>query len=156
MTQNELLKVKPNIKIADIITLFLLGDNGNAEIDIFEHNTTAYDGPTLHLIRIDSEELEPFYDRTIECICEPPTESAAMLEIHLQESQAPKPIKLKLCRCIENKHHNANFTLNEVYEVKINSPYIKTNDLWTSHYTNIVPDEKGIFTVGMCKFKIVS
>lgn len=154
MTKNQVLNIGSDIKMIDLIKIFLLGDNENIELDIFEHNATAYDDPIFHLITIGSEELEPYYDRIIRCACEPPIESAATLEIHLAEPATANQILLKKCKCIENKHHNTNFTIGELYDVKINSPYIKTNCLWVSHYENIVPDKNGNFQVGMCKFKI--
>ena len=154
MTKEQILNMDSDIRVIDLIKIFLSGNNKNIELDIFEHNTTANDDPIFHLITIDSEKLEPYYNRIIKYACKPPIESAATLEIHLDKPTITKQVMLKQCKCIENKHNNTNFTVGKTYNVKINSPYIETNCLWVSNYESIIPDEDGNFQVGMCKFKI--
>ena len=67
MTFNELIDIKPSVRVADIIQLFLLGDDDKIYITLSEYNNGEY----VYLLkneRIIHEEWEKYYDCNIKWI----------------------------------------------------------------------------------------
>lgn len=60
MTFDELIDIRPKVRLADIIQLFLLGDDDKIYIDVVDGNDTV-----LSDTRIISSELVPYYEREI-------------------------------------------------------------------------------------------
>lgn len=59
MRFNELICTSPNVRLCDLIQLFLLGDDDKIYIDIVVDDTEFVN------VRIISDVLEPFYERKV-------------------------------------------------------------------------------------------
>ena len=67
MTFNKLIDIKPSVRVADIIQLFLLGNDDKIYITLCEYNNGEY----VYLLeneRIIHEEWEKYYDCNIKWI----------------------------------------------------------------------------------------
>lgn len=81
MTFDELISIRPNVRVADIIQLFLLGYDDKIYIDICD-----VDGTEITECRIIDEKLKPYYERIINHLEEPSYEHIrSIFEIHLQK-----------------------------------------------------------------------
>lgn len=67
MTFNELIDIKPSVRVADIIQLFLLGKDDKIYITLSEYNNGEY-VDLLKNERIIHEEWEKYYDCNIKWI----------------------------------------------------------------------------------------
>ena len=67
MTFNELIDIKPSVRVADIIQLFLLGKDDKIYISLVEYRNDEY-VELLTNERIIHEEWEKYYDCNIKWI----------------------------------------------------------------------------------------
>ncbi len=82
MTFDDLIVIAPNVRLADLIQLFLLGYDDKIYFDV-EINS-GNDVITLDNVRIIAPELQPYYDYMITYLGEPDYESHANLEVTLK------------------------------------------------------------------------
>ena len=73
MTFDDLIVITPNVRLADLIQLFLLGYDDKIYFDV-EINS-GNDVITLDNVRIIAPELQPYYDYKIAYLGEPDYES---------------------------------------------------------------------------------
>ena len=83
ITFDDLISITPNVRLADLIQLFLLGYDDKIYFDV--QINTSDEIITLENIRIIAPELQPYYDYKIAYLGEPDYESNANLEVILKE-----------------------------------------------------------------------
>lgn len=81
MTFNELIDIEPDINLATLIQLFLLGGDDKIYLDIWDGKK-----PVFNSIRIIDSNLQPFYERKIAYIEDSSYESHA-IEVTLKKEQ---------------------------------------------------------------------
>ena len=70
MTFNELLDIKPSVRVADIIQLFLLGYDDKIYLNLATYDSKGYEVYLLNNERIIHEEWETYYENKVTMIQE--------------------------------------------------------------------------------------
>lgn len=77
MTFNELIDIRPNVRLADLIQLFLLGNDDKIYFDI------ELGDSELNHVRIIDGLLEPYYEYKVEYIEESDYDSRSIFRVRL-------------------------------------------------------------------------
>ena len=80
MSFDDLITMKPNVNLASLIQLFLLGYDDKIYVDILIGCELA-----LEKVRIIDEQLQPFYERKIVYLEEGDYDSRSILKISLEK-----------------------------------------------------------------------
>ena len=70
MTFNELLDIKPSVRVADIIQLFLLGYDDKIYLNLAAYDSKGYEVYLLNNERIINEKWGTYYDNKVTMIQE--------------------------------------------------------------------------------------
>ena len=83
MTFNELLDIKPKVKVADIIQLYLLGYNDNIYLNLARYEN-GYPEFILTDERIISENWEPYYECEVKWLEEISEDYSELLTLFIE------------------------------------------------------------------------